>query len=127
MNNVRASAASRRRRQLRIAAGPGADTAAIDRLARAAGEWQAHSGEALLIEGDAVRQSFVLLSGTATVRAGGEVLARLGPGSAIWRPNGPSPSPLTVTADAAMWVLVLTPDDQLTVRGQSRAPAADVQ
>lgn len=81
-------------------------------LAEAADEWHAASGEVLLHEGHVCRQGFVLLTGAATVRVGGEIVARLGPGSGVW-PSGAAGAnaPLTVTADKAMWLLVLAPND----------------
>ena len=70
------------------------------------------AGEPLMTAGGIVRQTFVITSGTATVRVDGHIVARLGPGSVVGELAQPGwePSLATVTADTAMLVVVLGPE-----------------
>jgi hypothetical protein len=98
--------------RLRTAVGSTLADKDLRALSDAADEWHASAGEVLLDEGHIARQGFVLLTGAATVRVKGEVVARLGPGSGVWPSTSPgATTPMTVTADSAMWLLVLNPSD----------------
>lgn len=98
---------------LRSAAGPGVTDAQLTALKGSADEWEAHQGEPLVEQGHVARQGFVVLSGTATVFAGGQSVARLGPGSAVWPADARTGQmPISVIADSQMWLLMLAPADQ---------------
>jgi CRP/FNR family transcriptional regulator, cyclic AMP receptor protein len=78
-------------------------------VAQAGDEIEARPGQELVTEGRVGREFFLILDGEATVRRGGEVLARLGPGqyfgelSLLHR----GPRSASVTADTDMTLFVL--------------------
>lgn len=67
------------------------------------------AGRDLMVEGDAGREFLVILEGHATVRRGGRVLARVGPGDFLGELAviAGVPRTATVTADTEMSVSVL--------------------
>jgi hypothetical protein len=100
---------------LRVAVGPTSE-ADLESVAASANEWEAQRGEVLVSEGHLAPQGFVLLTGTAGVSIGGQLVARLAPGSAVW-PTPGAPMPVTVTADGHVWLLLLAPTEMLLLRG----------
>lgn len=82
----------------------------LQRVSRAVDEVTVPAGTDLTVEGSVGREAFVILSGTASVRRGGEELARLGPGSHFGElallDGGPRTA--TVTAEDEMTLLVLS-------------------
>ena len=82
----------------------------VRRLATASAEYEVAAGEVLAREGALGPQSFVVLSGTASVASGGQTVAHLGPGSFIGDIAARRmPRAATVTAQTTMRVLVIGP------------------
>ena len=83
----------------------------IARIASEAERAELAAGEPLMTAGGIGRQTFVITSGTATVRVDDVVVARLGPGSVVGELAQPGwePSRATILADTDMLVVVLGP------------------
>ncbi len=82
----------------------------LQRLARILDELRVGPGTRLTVEGEAGREAFVIVEGTATVNKGGSDVAILGPGDHVGElallDGGPRTA--TVTADTDMTVLVMS-------------------
>ncbi|MGI8755244.1 MAG: Crp/Fnr family transcriptional regulator [Acidimicrobiales bacterium] len=82
----------------------------LGRIAKASNEVTIAPEQVLVDQGDAGREAYVIIDGTATVKRNGRKVGNLGPGDAIGEmallDHGPRTA--TVTADTAMTALVLT-------------------
>lgn len=82
----------------------------LSRIAKASNEITVEPGHVLVEQGDAGREAFVVVEGTATVKRNGRRVGELGPGDAIGElallDHGPRTA--TVTADTELTALVLT-------------------
>ena len=82
----------------------------LTRIARASNEITVEPGHILVDQGDAGREAFVIVEGTATVKRNGRSVGTLGPGDAIGElallDHGPRTA--TVTADGPLTALVLS-------------------
>lgn len=82
----------------------------LQRIARASNEITRDAGTILVDQGDAGREAFVLVEGTATVKRNGRKVGVLGPGSSIGELSllDHGPRTATVTADTPVTLLVLS-------------------
>lgn len=82
----------------------------LQRIAKASNEITRPAGTVLVDQGDAGREAFVVIEGTATVKRNGRKVATLGPGDAIGELSllDHGPRTASVTADTPMTVLVLS-------------------
>ncbi len=82
----------------------------LQRIAKASNEITREAGAMLVDQGDAGREAFVIIDGTATVKRNGRKVATLGPGDSIGELSllDHGPRTATVTADTDMTVLVLS-------------------
>lgn len=82
----------------------------LGRIAKASNEITVDAGHVLVDQGDAGREAFVIIDGTATVKRNGRKVGALGPGDAIGElallDHGPRTA--TVTADSELTALVLS-------------------
>ncbi|MEP6661193.1 MAG: cyclic nucleotide-binding domain-containing protein [Acidimicrobiales bacterium] len=81
----------------------------LKEIAKAADELQIKEGTTLIDQGQAGREAFIVLEGTATVKRNGKKVATLGPGAVIGELSllDRGPRTATVMADNDMRVLVL--------------------
>ena len=95
----------------------------LEEIASLATPRHAGAGEVLVREGDAGTEFFVLASGAALVRRGGDVVATLEPGAYFGELAlfDPAPRNATVTATSPSTLVVLTRDDFRKVLGDSVA------
>lgn len=81
----------------------------LGKIAKAGDELTVDAGHALTVQGDAGREAYVIVSGTATVKRGNRKIATVGPGDAVGElallDHGPRTA--TVTADGPMTLFVL--------------------
>lgn len=81
----------------------------LTKIARAGDEVSVEAGHVLTRQGDAGREAFVIVDGTATVRRGNRKVATVGPGDTVGElallDHGPRTA--TVTADGPMTLFVL--------------------
>jgi len=82
----------------------------LQRIAKASNEITREAGAQLADQGDAGREAFVIIEGSATVKRNGRKVATLGPGDAIGEMSllDHGPRTATVTADTPITVLVLS-------------------
>ncbi len=82
----------------------------LQTIAKASNEITREAGTVLVDQGDAGREAFVIIEGTATVKRNGRKVGVLGPGSSIGEMSllDHGPRTATVTADTDMTVLVLS-------------------
>lgn len=82
----------------------------LQRIAKASNEITREAGTQLADQGDAGREAFVIIEGTASVKRNGRKVATLGPGDAIGELSllDHGPRTATVTADTPITVLVLS-------------------
>lgn len=82
----------------------------LQRIAKASNEISREAGTVLVDQGDAGREAFVVIEGTATVKRNGRKVGTLGPGDAIGELSllDHGPRTATVTADTPITVLVLS-------------------
>jgi CRP/FNR family transcriptional regulator, cyclic AMP receptor protein len=82
----------------------------LARIAKASNEITVDAGHVLVDQGDAGREAFVIVDGTATVKRNGRKLNTLGPGDPIGELSllDHGPRTATVTADTELTALVLT-------------------
>ena len=82
----------------------------LGRIAKASNEITVDAGHVLVDQGDAGREAFVIIEGTASVRRNGRRVGELGPGDAIGElallDHGPRTA--TVTAETPVTALVLS-------------------
>lgn len=82
----------------------------LGRIAKASNEVTVSAGHVLVDQGDAGREAFVIVDGTATVKRNGRKVGTLGPGDSIGElallDHGPRTA--TVTADTDLTTLVLS-------------------
>ena len=82
----------------------------LGRIAKASNEITVETGHVLVDQGDAGREAFVVIDGTATVKRNGRKVGTLSPGDAIGElallDHGPRTA--TVTADTELTALVLS-------------------
>lgn len=82
----------------------------LGRIAKASNEITVDAGQILVDQGDAGREAFVIVDGTATVKRNGRTVAELGPGDSIGElallDHGPRTA--SVTAKTDLTALVLT-------------------
>lgn len=82
----------------------------LERIAKASSEVTIEAGRMMVDQGDAGREAFVILDGTATVKRNNRKVGTLGPGDAIGElallDHGPRTA--TVTADTEITALVLS-------------------
>ena len=82
----------------------------LGRIAKASNEITVDAGHVLVDQGDAGREAFVIVDGTASVRRNGRRVGELGPGDAIGElallDHGPRTA--TVTAETPLTALVLS-------------------
>lgn len=82
----------------------------LGRIAKASNEITVDAGRLLVDQGDAGREAFVIISGSATVKRNGRKVGTVGPGDAIGEmallDHGPRTA--SVTADTEVTALVLT-------------------
>lgn len=82
----------------------------LGRIAKASNEITVEPGHVLVDQGDAGREAFVIIEGTATVKRNGRKIGTLGPGDAIGElallDHGPRTA--TVTSDTQLTALVLS-------------------
>ena len=82
----------------------------LGRIAKASNEITVEAGHVLVDQGDAGREAFVVIEGTATVKRNGRKVGTLKPGDAIGElallDHGPRTA--TVTADTDLTALVLS-------------------
>ena len=82
----------------------------LQTIAKASNEITRKAGSVLVDQGDAGREAFVIIEGTATVKRNGRKVGVLGPGAAIGElallDHGPRTA--TVTADTDLTALVLS-------------------
>ena len=95
----------------------------LDRVAALGVARQADPGEDLVVQGDEGDEFYVLASGSALVRRGGDVIAQLEPGAFFGELAlfDPSPRNATVTATAPTTLVVLKRDAFRKVLGDSNA------
>ena len=95
----------------------------LEEVAKLAKPRHAEAGEVLVREGDAGTDFFVLASGTALVRRGGDVVASLEPGAYFGELAlfDPAPRNATVTATTPATVVTLSRDAFRQVLGDSVA------
>ena len=81
----------------------------LQTIAKATDEISIKEGTALVDQGQAGREAFIVMDGTATVRRNGKKVTTLGPGAVIGELSllDRGPRTATVTADTDMTVLVL--------------------
>lgn len=98
--------------QAHLAAVPlfaGCSSRELAKIAKAGDEVQIKAGSTLTQQGDAGREAFVIIDGTATVKRGGRKVTTLGPGACVGElallDHGPRTA--TVVADDDMTVFVL--------------------
>jgi CRP/FNR family transcriptional regulator, cyclic AMP receptor protein len=72
----------------------------LDRLAKLAELVDFRAGEALMVEGEAGHEFFVIADGEVGVTSGGETLAKLGPGAYVGELALLDPGPRTATVTA---------------------------
>lgn len=82
----------------------------LQRIAKASNEITREAGAQLADQGDAGREAFVIIEGSATVKRNGRKVATLGPGDAVGEMSllDHGPRTATVTADTPITVLVLS-------------------
>ncbi|CAN5524578.1 N/A [soil metagenome] len=82
----------------------------LQRIAKASNEITREAGAQLVDQGDAGREAFVIIEGTATVKRNNRKVGTLGPGDAIGELSllDHGPRTATVTADTPMTLLVLS-------------------
>jgi CRP-like cAMP-binding protein len=82
----------------------------LGRIAKASNEITVEPGHVLVDQGDAGREAFVIVEGTASVKRNGRKLNTLGPGDPIGELSllDHGPRTATVTADTELTALVLT-------------------
>ncbi|MCU1498739.1 MAG: cyclic nucleotide-binding protein [Acidimicrobiales bacterium] len=82
----------------------------LQRIAKASNEVSRDAGSVLVDQGDAGREAFVIIDGTATVKRNGRKVGTLGAGDAIGELSllDHGPRTATVTADTPMTLLVLS-------------------
>ncbi|QXC59922.1 cyclic nucleotide-binding domain-containing protein [Aquihabitans sp. G128] len=82
----------------------------LQRIAKASNEINRDAGTVLVDQGDAGREAFVIIDGTATVKRNNRKVGTLGPGDAIGELSllDHGPRTATVTADTPMTLLVLS-------------------
>lgn len=82
----------------------------LQRIAKASNEVTRDAGTVLVDQGDAGREAFVVIDGTATVKRNGRKVATLGPGDTIGEMSllDHGPRTATVTADTSVTLLVLS-------------------
>ncbi|MCB1038982.1 MAG: cyclic nucleotide-binding domain-containing protein [Acidimicrobiales bacterium] len=82
----------------------------LGRIAKASNEITVDAGHVLVDQGDAGREAFVIVDGTASVRRNGRRVGELGPGDSIGElallDHGPRTA--TVTAETPLTALVLS-------------------
>lgn len=82
----------------------------LTRIAKSSNEITVEAGHVLVDQGDAGREAFVIVEGTASVRRNGRRVGELGPGDAIGElallDHGPRTA--TVTAETPLTALVLS-------------------
>jgi CRP-like cAMP-binding protein len=83
----------------------------LGELARLFDESERPAGTVLVREGDAGREFFVIVEGTATASVGGGTIAKLGPGDFFGEMSllEHAPRSATVTADTDLELLVMDP------------------
>lgn len=81
----------------------------LQRIAKAGTEIPFRAGETLVDQGQAGKECFVIVAGTATVRRNGQKVATLGPGATVGELSllDHGPRTATVVADTDMTVFVL--------------------
>lgn len=81
----------------------------LGKIAKAGDELTVEAGHVLTTQGDAGREAYVVVDGTATVKRGGRKIATVGPGDAVGElallDHGPRTA--TVVADGPMTLFVL--------------------
>lgn len=81
----------------------------LGKIAKAGDELTVDAGHTLTVQGDAGREAYVIVDGTATVKRGSRKIATVGPGDAVGElallDHGPRTA--TVTADGPMTLFVL--------------------
>jgi CRP-like cAMP-binding protein len=81
----------------------------LGKIAKAGDELTVDAGHVLTTQGDAGREAYVIVDGTATVKRGGKKIATVGPGDAVGElallDHGPRTA--TVVADGPMTLFVL--------------------
>jgi CRP/FNR family cyclic AMP-dependent transcriptional regulator len=82
----------------------------LQRIAKASNEIQREAGTVLVDQGDAGREAFVIIEGSATVKRNGRKVGTLGPGDAIGELSllDHGPRTATVSADTTITLLVLS-------------------
>jgi len=82
----------------------------LQRIAKASNEITRDPGTVLVDQGDAGREAFVIIEGSATVKRNNRKVGTLGPGDAIGELSllDHGPRTATVTADTPMTLLVLS-------------------
>ncbi len=82
----------------------------LQRIAKASNEITRPAGSVLADQGDAGREAFFIIEGSATVKRNGRKVATLGPGAAIGELSllDHGPRTATVTADTEITLLVLS-------------------
>ena len=82
----------------------------LQTIAKASNEITCEAGAVLVDQGDAGREAFVIIEGSATVKRNGRKVGVLGPGSSVGEMSllDHGPRTATVTADTPMTVLVLS-------------------
>ena len=82
----------------------------LQRIAKASNEVSRPAGSVLVDQGDAGREAFVIIDGTATVKRNGRKVGTLGAGDSVGELSllDHGPRTATVTADTDITVLVLS-------------------
>lgn len=82
----------------------------LQRIAKASNEVTREAGSVLVDQGDAGREAFVVIEGTATVKRNGRKVGTLGPGDAVGELSllDHGPRTATVTTDTDVTLLVLS-------------------
>ncbi len=82
----------------------------LQRIAKASNEVTREAGTVLVDQGDAGREAFVIIEGTASVKRNGRKVGTLGPGDAIGELSllDHGPRTATVTAETPVTLLVLS-------------------
>ena len=82
----------------------------LQRIAKASNEVTRKAGTVLVDQGDAGREAFVVIEGTATVKRNGRKVNSVGPGDSVGELSllDHGPRTATVTADTDMTLLVLS-------------------